>query len=430
MLPAAIIVKKRDGERLTAEEIHFMVDGFVRGDVEDYQMAAWAMAICWRGMDADETAALTRAMHRSGQSLPRPPDGPPRVDKHSTGGLGDKVSLILAPLLACCDVHVPMISGRGLGTTGGTLDKLEAIQGYSVHSTGPGTLEMLARCGCFIIGADLQIAPADRRLYALRDVTGTVESIALITASILSKKLAASLDALVMDVKVGNGAFMKTEDDADALAESLVRTGAAAGLPVRAYVTDMHQPLGRAVGNGIEVNEALAVLEGGGPDDVREVTLTLAAEALQMAGTCENEADAWQRLETKLDDGSARERFQQMATGQGGHLEAALPLHPKFEITAPRDGIVQSIDCRALGLAIIALGGGRRTVTDTIDHRVGLDIRCRLGDAVERGQPLAILHCKSDDCGRSADGLREAFTIGDQPVTPPPLIRKRHAVDA
>lgn len=430
MLPASIIIKKRDGGRLTTDEIQFMVDGFVRGDVHDYQMSAWAMAICLQGMDAEETAALTRAMHHSGQSLPRPIDGPPRVDKHSTGGLGDKISLILAPLLACCDVHVPMISGRGLGMTGGTLDKLESIDGFTVQAGGPQTLEILQQTGCFIIGADLQIAPADRRLYALRDVTGTVESIALITASILSKKLAASLDALVMDVKVGAGAFMKTVEDADALAESLVRTGAAAGLPVHAIVTDMHQPLGEAVGNAIEVNEALDVLAGKGPSDVRQVTLRMAAEALVMTGVEQNHEDAEQRLAGKLDDGSARERFEQMVAVQKGRLHAPLPVHPAFEILAPRDGILQRIDCTAMGNQIVAMGGGRRHAGDSIDHRVGLRSRARIGDTVQAGQPLATLHCHSDACGKIVDQLTAAYVIGEEAVSPPELIRKHHAVDA
>jgi pyrimidine-nucleoside phosphorylase len=426
MLPASLIAKKRDGGRLSEEEIQSLVDGFVRGDVADYQMAAMAMAICLRGMDAEETAALTTAMLHSGQCLPRSENGPPRVDKHSTGGLGDKISLILAPLLATCGVQVPMISGRGLGITGGTLDKLESIPGYSVQFELRDTPSLLQQAGCFIIGASLQIAPADRRLYALRDVTGTVESVALITASILSKKLAASLDALVMDVKCGNGAFMHSLDRAQELAASLMSTGQAAGLPVRALITDMEQPLGRAVGNAIEVNESLDVLAGAGPAEVRELTLQLAAEALVMTGVSVDPQAGYALAATHLDDGSARERFEQMVVAQGGSLKGPLPLHQARPIYPQQAGTLAEIDCRAIGESIVALGGGRRQVGDSIDHRVGLDVRARIGDAVAPDQPLAFLHCSGDACGKVLPRLTAAFQIGDEAVEPRPLVLAHH----
>src|SRR6056297_1214195 len=332
MLTTTSIAKTRDGLPLSRTEIETLIDGYGRGEIPDYQMAAWAMAVRIHGLPAEAVADLTLAMLASGDVLPRDDaadsgDRVPRVDKHSTGGLGDKVSLILAPLLACCGVRVPMISGRGLGFSGGTLDKLESISGFCVDLDVPRSSDVLRSVGCFIVGANPRLVPADRRLYALRDVTACVESVALITASILSKKLAASLDALVMDVKCGNGAFMHSLDRAQELAASLVSTGQAAGLPVRALITDMEQPLGRAVGNAIEVNESLDVLAGGGPTEVRELTLQLAAEALVMTGISADVQAGYALSAKHLDDGSARERFEQMVVAQRGTLRGPLPLH-------------------------------------------------------------------------------------------------------
>jgi pyrimidine-nucleoside phosphorylase len=312
MVTATILAKKRDGKELSEPEIRFLIDGFVAGTVADYQMSAFAMAVVLRGMTADETAALTLAMLQSGDSLPRATGGPLRVDKHSTGGLGDKVSLILAPLLACQGVHVPMISGRGLGFTGGTLDKLESIPGFCCYLDEIQRDRQLGAIGCFIIGASDRIAPADRRLYALRDVTATVESIPLITASILSKKLAASLDALIMDVKVGSAAFMKDRHQATQLARSLVTTGMKAGLPTTAILTDMDQPLGQAVGNAIEVNETVELLEDSGPDEVNRLAIELGARVLLDAGHYDVFAQAAAALQQSLQSGDARQRFEQM----------------------------------------------------------------------------------------------------------------------
>ncbi len=421
MLVTSVIAKKRDGGRLSNDEIRFLINGYVAGQVADYQMSAFAMATLLRGMDAQEIAYLTHAMLDSGQRLPRLDNEPPRVDKHSTGGLGDKVSLILAPLLACHDVHVPMISGRGLGLSGGTLDKLEAIPGFQIQLSPERREQQLRELGCFIVGASENIAPADRRLYALRDVTATVESVALITASILSKKLAASLDALIMDVKVGDAAFMKTTEDAQRLAQSIVNTGALSGLPTRALLTDMDQPLGVAVGNAIEVNESLLTLANEGPAEVRELTILLCAELLQLCGRYPTVAVACQALEQSLASGQARERFEAMVRAQGGSLNGPLPLAPRFVVTAPRAGYVQQVDCDALGTYAVELGGGRRVTTDKIDPSVGLEIHVRIGDRVERDQPLLTCYAHSS----SADEVNElarAIELIDEPVPARPLI--------
>ncbi len=424
MLVTSVIAKKRDGGKLSKDEIRFLVSGYVSGEVADYQMSAFAMATLLRGMDAEEIACLTHAMLDSGERLPRLDGEPPRIDKHSTGGLGDKVSLILAPLLACHDVHVPMISGRGLGLSGGTLDKLEAIPGFQIHLDPAKRDEQLRTLGCFIVGASERIAPADRQLYALRDVTATVESVALITASILSKKLAASLDALIMDVKVGDAAFMKTFDDAQRLAQSIVGTGALSGLPTRALLTDMDQPLGVAVGNAIEVNESLLTLSNEGPKEVRELTVALCAELLQLCGRYSTVAEATTALEQSLTSGHARERFDQMIRAQGGMLTGPLPLAPDQVITATRTGYVQQIDCDALGAYVVELGGGRRVTTDTIDPSVGLACHVRIGDKVEMGQPLLTCYANRS---RPVDpaSLSVAITIVDTPMSARPLILDR-----
>lgn len=423
MLPASLIIKKRQGERLSALEIRSLVDGFLSGEVADYQMSAMAMAICWQGMDAEETAILTQAMLDSGERLTRSPQGPPRVDKHSTGGLGDKISLILAPLLAVCGVHVPMISGRGLGHTGGTLDKLESIPRFRVDWDSDEANALLQKVGCFIIGANHKIAPADQRLYALRDVTGTIESVPLITASILSKKLAASLDALVMDVKVGSGAFMQSSSDAIRLANSIVATGHQAGLPTTAFLTDMDQPLGRAVGNAIEVNESVDVLQGKGPSEVRELVLRLCIAALCMTKVCQDDQRARQMLVDHLDSGRAFERFCEMVSAQGGHLKDKLPLESAIPIMAPRSGYLASINNRALGECLIALGGGRRKLGDPLRHGVGLHVAARIGDSVQRGMPIATLHASSPLSKDWIDIVRNAFRISDQAVPAPELIQ-------
>lgn len=428
MLVANLLAKKRDGGTLANDEIRFLIDGFCRDEVTDYQMTAFAMAVAIRGMNAEETAVLTRAMLESGDLLPRRSSSAgaerPRVDKHSTGGLGDMVSLILAPLLATCGVDVPMISGRGLGLTGGTLDKLESIDGFQTQFETPDLDRILSDCGAFIVGANETIAPADRRLYALRDVTGTVESVSLITASILSKKLAANLDALVMDVKVGSAAFMKTHEHAQALARSLVSVGAQAGLPTSALLTDMDQPLGACVGNAIEVNESLEVLSGAaGP--VRELTIELCADLLVRVGI-ENDLPASRALlERHLDEGNARERFEKMIALQGGSISGPLDLSAPHVIAAPHAGYLSRLDCQTLGETVVSLGGGRRKVGDPIDHRVGLQVHGRIGDFFEASQPVMTLHCEPKEAEVYLDRLAASAELVPESIPSRPLIMDR-----
>jgi pyrimidine-nucleoside phosphorylase len=338
MNPVWIIQKKRDREQLSDAEIAAFIDGYARGAIPDYQMSALAMAIYLNGMTADETASLTDHMLASGARFEWPDDGVPRVDKHSTGGIGDKTSLLLAPMLACCGLEVPMISGRGLGATGGTLDKLEAIPGFRTNLTMDEVRSVVAKTGCVITGATADLVPADRKLYALRDVTATVPSIPLITASIMSKKLAEGLDALVLDVKFGTGAFMKTESDARALAQSLVATGKRMGVATTALLTDMNQPLGRMAGNAVEVNESIAALQGNGPADLMECTLALGADVLVSAKHTANGAEAIQKLQQTIDSGEAMEQFAEMVAAQDGDLNAPRPVAPASELNSSRSG--------------------------------------------------------------------------------------------
>jgi pyrimidine-nucleoside phosphorylase len=420
-----LISKKRDGHELTEDEIGALVAGYVRGDVPDYQMSAWAMAVFLRGMTVEETAALTEHMLHSGITFDWPDGESPKVDKHSTGGIGDKVSLPLAPLLACCDLQVPMISGRGLGATGGTLDKLEAIPGFR---TDLSTAEMQRVCrdvGCVISGATADLVPADRKLYALRDVTGTVPSIPLITASIMSKKLAEGLDALVLDVKHGSGAFMKTLDDARALAQSMVNTGRRMGVPTTALLTDMNQPLGRLAGNAVEVNESVAALQGAGPADLMDVTLELGAELLVLAKRETTTAAARHRLEKAISSGAGLEKFREMVAAQGGDLDAPRPVAPAHDVASPWGGYVTAIDTERLGFVIINLGGGRKQLGDKLDLSVGLEMLVRLGDQVDAGQPLVRVFAQADAVAHVKRDLLAAVTIGDNPIEPPPLIVER-----
>lgn len=411
MLPASLIAAKRDHRELTDEEIAFFVQGFSTGDIPDYQMSAMAMAVYLNGMTPREVATLTAEMLRSGTQLAWPDDGIPRVDKHSTGGIGDKTSLILAPMLAVCGLQVPMISGRGLGATGGTLDKLEAIPGFRTNLTLDEITRLTQTVGCVITGASAELAPADRKLYALRDVTATVPSIPLITGSIMSKKLAESLDALVLDVKFGSGAFMKSREQATELAHSLVRTGARMGVRTTALLTDMNQPLGRMCGNAVEVLESMDVLKGGGPDDVRRLSIELCAELLISTGVSSSFPDARIRAGKTLDDGSAFERYCRMLQAQGGNSDAALPVAPAHKVTAKHNGVISAVDTEALGLAIITLGGGRRKIGDPIDHSVGLEMLVRIGDRVQSGQPLVTIF--ANDRGSVEESVRTAITISD-----------------
>ena len=411
MLPASLIAAKRDHRELTDEEIGFFIQGYSAGNIPDYQMSAMAMAIYLNGMTPREIAALTSEMLRSGTQLAWPDDGIPRVDKHSTGGIGDKTSLILAPMLAECGLQVPMISGRGLGATGGTLDKLEAIPGFRTNLTLDEITRLTLSVGCVITGASAELAPADRKLYALRDVTATVPSIPLITGSIMSKKLAESLNALVLDVKFGSGAFMKSRAQATELAQSLVRTGEQMGVHTTALLTDMNQPLGRMCGNAVEVLESMDVLKGGGPDDVRRLSIELCAELLVSTAISTSHSEARTRAARTLDDGSAFERYGRMVRAQGGDPDALLPVAPAHDVSADREGAVSAIDTEALGLAIITLGGGRRKMGDPIDHSVGLEMLVRIGDRVQRGQPLVKVFASDSDSVEVS--VRGAITIAD-----------------
>ncbi|MCB2055168.1 MAG: thymidine phosphorylase [Geminicoccaceae bacterium] len=426
MLPQETIGRKRDGVALTAEEIAVFARGIADGTVSEGQAAAFAMAVTIRGMDAAETAALTLAMRDSGRLLDWSDLPGPVLDKHSTGGVGDKVSLILAPLLAACGCYVPMISGRGLGHTGGTLDKLESFTGYDVAPDEAKLRRVMTDAGCAIIAAGPELAPADARLYAVRDVTATVESTALITASILSKKLAAGIDRLVMDVKVGNGAFMKTADEARALADMLVSTAHQAGLPTRAFVTDMYRCLGHTAGNALEAGEAVAFLTRERCDArLSTLTRTLAASLLTAAGRDAGEAE--RAIDEALDSGAAAERFARMVAGLGGgdpFRAGTLPRAPVIlDVVAERVGIVQAMDTRALGLVVVELGGGRRLPGEPIDPRVGLSEVAGPGDPVGPGRPLALIHATDHAAAEAAAArIRAAIRVGDTPPPSMPLI--------
>lgn len=422
MLPASLIAAKRDHRELSDEEIAFFIQGFAVGSIPDYQMSAMAMAIYLNGMTPREVATLTSEMLRSGTKLAWPNDGVLRVDKHSTGGIGDKTSLILAPLLAECGLQNPMLSGRGLGATGGTLDKLEAIPGFRTNLSLDEMTQMTQSVGCVITGASAELAPADRKLYALRDVTATVPSIPLITGSIMSKKLAESLDALVLDVKFGSGAFMKTREQATLLAHSLVNTGERMGVRTTALLTDMNQPLGRMCGNAVEVLESIDVLKGGGPADVRLLTLELCADLLVSTGVEKTQRDAVNRCASLLDNGSAFERYCRMVRAQGGDPDAKLRVAKATELVADADGVVSAMDTEALGLVIISLGGGRRKMGDPIDHSVGLEMLVRIGDRVTRGTPLVKIFSEQPEA--VIPSLRAAIQISETGKAPELIVER------
>jgi len=428
-----IIHAKRDGQALPAEDIAALVDGFTRGTIPEYQLSAFCMAVFFRGMDTAETRALTEAMLRSGDVLDLSDLPGVKVDKHSTGGVGDKVTLALAPLAAACGVKVPMISGRGLGHTGGTLDKLEAIPGFRVDLPVERFRELLREVGACLIGQTARLAPADKRLYALRDVTATVESIPLISASIMSKKLAEGIDGLVLDVKVGKGAFMKSQADARALAASLIGIGRAMGKRVTALLTAMEEPLGRAVGNALEVAEAVELLRGGGPDDLRTITVELTAEMLLLAGRAEGSPAARAAVEEAIHDGRGLSKLEEIVAAQGGDPEAIgdperLPRAPRrYEVPSPADGFVAAIDGEAVGLAAVALGAGRARVEDPVDPAVGIELLCKVGDRVERGQPLCRVHEgeRSEPRPATIARLLRAYRLEAGAPPAPPLILER-----
>jgi thymidine phosphorylase len=435
MLVPELIRKKRDGGELSEAEIEFLVGGIVDGTVSDAQVGALAMAIVLRGMSAAERTSLTGAMTRSGEVLDWSGAGlqGPALDKHSTGGVGDKVSLMLAPIVAACGGAVPMISGRGLGHTGGTLDKLEAIPGYQTAPEPAVFRQAVARAGCAIVGQTAKLAPADRRLYAIRDATGTVESIPLIVASILSKKLAAGLDALVMDVKVGSGALLPHRADAEELARALVDVAHGNGLPTAALLTDKDRVLGRTAGNAVEVREAIDHLTGAARDErLREVTLALSAELLALGGVEPDVGAARAAAGRARDGGTAAERFAAMVRELGGPVELleaperCLPVAPTVVPAEPLEaGTVAAVDVRAVGLAIVALGGGRARETDLVDPSVGLTDVAAPGERVGPGErPLALVHAADEAAaGRAAEALRAAYTVSaDGPSDAPPPV--------
>jgi pyrimidine-nucleoside phosphorylase len=388
-----LIEKKREGQELTRDEIEFLIEGFTSGEIADYQMSAWAMAVFFKGMTAVETQHLTTAMMESGNVLEYPEGSPPKVDKHSTGGIGDKTSLVLAPLLACDNNWVPMISGRGLGITGGTLDKLESIPGFNIHIDERRARAQLKSIGVFMVGQSADICPADKKLYALRDVTGTVPSQALIVASIMSKKLAENLDRLVLDVKFGSGAFMKTKKEAQQLAAAMTKVGKLMGVEVTHLLSPMDEPLGRTVGNALEVAECVEVLQGGGPPDVVKLVLDL-AEQVSTAKRAQ--------LATWLQDGTAWKKFISLVYAQDGDassLEKLSDVHraPVIQpFVAKSAGKVTKMDAETIGRVSLLLGGGRQTADDAIDFAVGLSGIKKVGDRVEKSEPLLTVHARTD----------------------------------
>jgi len=424
-----IIRKKRDGGALSPAEMSALLDAYLAGHVPDYQMSAFLMAVFFRGMSAAEISEWTRLMLHSGEVLDLSDIPGVKVDKHSTGGVGDKISLPLAPLAAECGVVVPMISGRGLGHTGGTLDKLESIPGFRVDLDLPRFRRVLADVGVAMIGQTGEIAPADKRLYALRDVTATVDSIPLIASSIMSKKLAEGIDGLVLDVKVGSGAFMKTEPQARALAQALLSIAHGMGKRGRAYLTDMSQPLGAQVGNSLEVVESVETLQGKGPEDVTALTLDFAAAMIELAGLEPDHERAKARAASALYSGRALERFRKLIEAQGGDPRVCddvmrLPLATsKTPVMAPRAGYVTAVDTESVGVASMMLGAGRQRAEDAVDPAVGLTVRVRLGDRVEAGQPLAVLwHHPGQDTRAAEARLLSSYTLGVEPVPVPRLV--------
>jgi pyrimidine-nucleoside phosphorylase len=426
-----IIAKKRDGAALTGEEIAWLIAGYAAGNIPDYQMSAWAMAVVLRGMDDRETADLTIAMARSGDMLDLHDIAPLTVDKHSTGGVGDKTTLLLAPMAAAVGLPVAKMSGRGLGFSGGTVDKLESIPGLRTNLSGEEFRRAVREIGLVVSAQSGDLAPADKKLYSLRDVTATVESIPLIAASVMSKKLAAGADCIVLDVKYGSGAFMHTLDDARRLARAMVAIGSHAGRRVSAVLSSMQQPLGFAIGNALEVREAIGALRGGGPADLVELCLTLGAQLVQLAGLRPSEESARDLLRQALDSGAAWAKFTQMIAGQGGDLAyvenpSRLPVAPaQLDLPSPRPGYVAAIDGQTLGLVCNALGGGRSRKEDSIDPRVGLVLAAKVSDHVAEGAPLLTIHAASpEDAQRVAQRLLAAYTIASEPVAAPALVEE------
>ena len=427
-----LIRRKRDGHELTREEIQFIVGGYTRGDFPDYQMSAWLMAVLLKGMSGTEIATLTQAMLHSGVTLDWSDLAGKKVDKHSTGGVGDKTSLILAPIVAAGGLLVPMISGRGLGHTGGTLDKLESIPGFNVNLAPEKMREVLRNCGMVLVGQTEQIVPADKKMYALRDVTGTVESPALICASIMSKKIAEGIDALVLDVKTGSGAFMKKEADAVHLAELMVDTGVRMGKRMVALITDMDQPLGRYIGNALEVIECVEVLHGGGPADLRDLSLELSAWLFYLGDKARSVDEGRRLAEQMIANGAAFEKFCELTGLQGGKAEALrdtskLPqARNRRKVSGRGAGYVQSINSEQVGIASLVLGGGREKKEDSIDPAVGIVLHKKVGDAVGQDEPICTLYYNSDArLGEAESLIHSAYQIGNaKAATSGKLIRR------
>ena len=419
-----LISQKRDGRELTRPAIEYLIEGFTEGSVPDYQMAAFAMAVYFQGLSFDETVDLTRAMRDSGRVMNWPPKGRPKVDKHSTGGIGDKISIPLAPALAACGLDVPMVSGRGLGPTGGTLDKLESIAGFRCDLSTEEFQSVVENVGCVISGASEQIAPADKKLYALRDVTATVPAIGLITASILSKKLSEGLDALVLDVKWGSGAFMKSYEQATELAETLVKVANELGTKTTAIMTDMNRPLGRMIGNSVEIDESLQTLQGSGPADVRELTVVLGGQLLADAQLVNSPDEGNQKIAQSLDNGSALKVFEKMVDAQNGNLDKLTQRANSHPFVTGQAGYLKTIDCENLGLAVIELGGGRKQLGDQLDFSTGIEMLKSIGDYVEADEPVANIFVDEQPSIPVTELLRDAICLDQHPVEAPPLVNR------
>ena len=423
---AELIQRKRDGEQLTADEVRELVLAYVRGEVPDYQMAAFCMAVYFRGLSPAETFALTEAMIASGRTIDlHGAVGRPVVDKHSTGGVGDKTSLAVGPIVAACGVPFGKMSGRGLGHTGGTLDKLESIPGFRIELTADEFIAQVRDVGLAIIGQTADLVPADKLLYGLRDVTATVENVSLIASSIMSKKIAAGADAVVLDVKVGDGAFMKTLDDARALAEAMLELGRRSERRVVCLLTDMDQPLGRAVGNALEIRETLETLRAEGPADFTELVRDAAGHLLALSDLGIDDSEGRERATAAVQDGSALAAYERWVRAQGGDPDPAVLPSARVvrEVAAPADGYVHRLGALAIGTAALHLGAGRRTKDDTIDHAVGIRCLKKRGDRVAAGETVAEVHARDDDAAVQAAGeVLAAYTVADDPLGPRPIV--------
>ncbi|NLB70310.1 MAG: thymidine phosphorylase [Lentisphaerae bacterium] len=432
MVPQWIIEKKRDGREIADKELKEFIDGFVNNSIPDYQMAAFAMAVFFKGMSFDEVTAMTDAMMRSGDVLDWSGLSRPTVDKHSTGGIGDKISIPLAPLVAASGAAVPMISGRGLGITGGTLDKLESIPGYNTQLGTDEFRNVLEKIGCSIIGQTSRLAPADKKLYALRDVTGTVQSIPLIASSIMSKKLAEGAKGLVLDVKCGVGAFMKEEVDAKKLAETMIQIGRNMGRSMSALLTDMNQPLGRTVGHTLEIKESIDVLAGKGPKDVTDLTVELGAEMLILADICKNIEEGREAMRSNIATGAGLETFAKMIEAHGGNpgvvedFSIVTPAPHCIDVTSDENGIISNVDAESIGRITLLLGGGRKLSSDSVDHSVGIDRLVKVGEKVDKGDLVMRLHARNKAEAESVLQLaKNAVVVSDNAPAEKPLFIAR-----